>query len=60
MRNGCSATSSSISTVSKCSMNVGPVYHGVRALGSTTLSPRSAEIGMTTTSSMAISAANAR
>ena len=41
-------------------MSVGPSYHGVFGLGSTMLSPRSADIGMQVISAMPSSAAKAR
>ena len=41
-------------------MSDGPSYHGVSGDGPVTLSPRSAESGMLTTSSRPISSANAR
>ena len=44
-------SSSSISTVSRWPMSVGPLYQGVFSLGSVMLSPRSADIGMQTMSS---------
>ena len=60
MRNGSVAVSSSTSTVSRKPSSVGPWYQPVWALGSTTLSPFSADIGMNVRSWMPSCFANAR
>jgi len=61
MRKGPRCTRSlSISTVSRCSISVGPPYQGVLALGSVMLSPFSADIGIATNSAMPICFAKSR
>ncbi len=50
-RNGASCGSGSTGTFSRCSSKVGPEYHGVFADFSTTLSPASADTGISTTAS---------
>ena len=50
MRNGCVLVSACAGTASRCASSVGPWYQGMCSLGRTTLSPRSAESGITVTS----------
>ena len=50
IRNEPPPATSATSTDSRCCSSVGPSYHGVRSLGTLTLSPCSAEIGMHVTS----------
>src|SRR5205085_1308348 len=45
-RIGASAASNPVSTVSRWARRDGPAYHGVRALGPATLSPRTADKGI--------------
>ncbi len=59
IRKGAVSSASSISTVSRWSISVGPVYHGVFGLGAVRLSPMYADIGTGTTCVRPISAANA-
>ena len=51
-RRSCTLRSPSSSIVSRCSSRVGPAYHGIASVRSTTLSPFSAEIGITVASRM--------
>jgi hypothetical protein len=60
IRNDCSARSSSTGTVSRKPSSVGPWYHGVFALGTTMLSPFSADSGMNVTSSRPMRRAKSR
>src|SRR6266851_5682692 len=56
----CRESLSGSGTVSRCSSRVGPWYHGIRLLRSTTLSPSSALIGTHWTSAIPSWAASAR